>query len=44
MPVLYFTQLMAVAFGLNPECCRFDLNHTDPRPLLRGKGLMKEGA
>ena len=44
MPVFYFTQLMAVAFGLNQECCRFDLNHTDPRPLLRGKGLMKEEA
>ncbi len=44
MPVFYFTQLMAVAFGLDPSCCRFDLNHTDPRPLLRGKGLMKEGA
>jgi heterodisulfide reductase subunit B len=42
MPVFYFTQLMAVAFGLDPSCCRFDLNHTDPRPLLRREGLMKE--
>ncbi len=42
MPVLYFTQLMAVAFGLDPAVCRFDLNHTDPRPLLRSKGLVKE--
>ena len=38
MPVFYFPQLMAVAFGLDPSCCRFDLNHTDPRPLLRREG------
>jgi len=42
MPVFYFPQLMAVAFGLDTSCCRFDLNHTDPRPLLRREGLMKE--
>jgi heterodisulfide reductase subunit B len=42
MPVFYFPQLMAVAFGLDPTCCRFDLNHTDPRPLLSREGLMKE--
>ena len=44
MPVFYFTQLVAVAFGLDPSCCGFDLNHTDPRPLLGGKVLTKEEA
>lgn len=42
IPVLYITQLMALAFALSAERCRFDLNRTDPRPLLSGKGLMRE--
>jgi len=37
---LYFTQLLALALGLGPEACRFDLNHVDPLPLLREKGLV----
>ncbi len=37
MPVLYFTQLMAVAFGLDEKYYGFDLNYVDPRPLLREK-------
>ncbi len=41
MPVLYFTQLMAIALGLGEEVCGFDQNYTDPRPLLRKKGLLK---
>ncbi len=41
MPVLYFTQLMAIALGLGEEVCGFDQNFTDPRPLLRQKGLLK---
>jgi len=40
IPVFYFTQLMAVAFGLDEECCRFDLNYIDPVPLLKGKDLV----
>ena len=39
MPVLYFTQLMALAFGLDEDVCGFDQNVVDPRPLLREKGL-----
>jgi len=34
MPVFYFTQLMAIAFGLDEKVCRFDLNYVDPLPLL----------
>ncbi len=41
MPVLYFTQLMALAFGLSPEVCRFELSYNDPIPLLKSKGLME---
>ncbi len=41
MPVLHFTQLMAVALGLGEEHCGFDLNSVDPRPLLREKGLLQ---
>ncbi len=44
IPVLYATQLMALAFGLGPESCRFDLNFVDPRPMLSSKGIMKEEA
>jgi heterodisulfide reductase subunit B len=40
IPVLYFTQLMALALGLGEECCGFDLNFVDPRPLLREKNLL----
>ena len=40
LPVLYFTQLLALALGLGPEACRFDLNYVDPRPLLEEKGLL----
>jgi len=41
IPVFYFTQLMAVAFGLGEEYYGFDQNYTDPRPLLKEKGLLK---
>ena len=35
IPVLYFSQLMATAFELGDEVCRFDLNFIDPKPLLK---------
>lgn len=41
IPVFYFTQLMAIAFGLDESVCRFDLNYVDPRPLLESKNLLK---
>jgi heterodisulfide reductase subunit B len=44
MPVFYFTQLMALAFGLGEDKCMFEGNYVDPRPLLRAKALLKEGS
>ncbi|HHH41904.1 MAG TPA: heterodisulfide reductase subunit B, partial [Chloroflexi bacterium] len=40
IPVLYITQLMALAFGLGEKVAEFDKNLVDPRPLLREKGLL----
>lgn len=34
IPVLYFTQLMAVALGLDLEDCSLDGHYVDPKPLL----------
>jgi len=39
VPLLYFTQLLAVGLGLGPEACRFELNHGQPRRLLESKGF-----
>jgi heterodisulfide reductase subunit B len=38
IPVLYFTQLMAVAFGLSPQAA-LARNLTDPRPILARRGI-----
>ncbi len=38
MPVFYITQLMALAFGLEEEVCRFELHYIDPKPLLKKIG------
>lgn len=40
LPILYFTQLMALALGLSPDVCMFDLHYVDPRTLLKNKGLV----
>jgi heterodisulfide reductase subunit B len=40
MPVLYFTQLLAVAVGCGEEALRLDLHYVDPKPILRQKGLI----
>jgi len=40
LPVLYFTQLMALAMDLKPKYIALDKNVTDPRPLLQEKGLL----
>jgi heterodisulfide reductase subunit B len=40
VPVVYFTQLMALALGLGEEECCFGENHVDPRPMLRIKNLI----
>jgi heterodisulfide reductase subunit B len=40
MPVLYFTQLLALALGCPEEAQRFDLHQADPRPVLKVKGYL----
>jgi heterodisulfide reductase subunit B len=40
IPVLYFTQLMALALGQGEDVCHFDIHHVDPRPMLTDKGLL----
>ncbi len=40
MPVLYFTQLMALALGLPHKTAALDKNLTDPLPLLQSKGIV----
>ena len=41
IPVVYFTQLMALAFGLGDKATAFEVNRPDPRPLLEEKGLLE---
>ena len=40
IPVLYFTQVLAIALGCPEETLRFDLHYIDPRPVLKEKGLI----
>lgn len=40
IPILYFSQLMAIALGCPENSLRFDLHEVDPRPLLKQKGLI----
>ena len=40
LPVFYFTQLLALALGLDPEVCRFDLNNADVVQFLQSKGIL----
>ena len=40
LPVLYFTQLMALALGV-PDKAALDKNLVDPRPVLRSKGVLE---
>jgi len=39
VPTYYFTQLLAVALGLGPETCRFELNDGSSQELLKSKGF-----
>jgi heterodisulfide reductase subunit B len=41
IPVVYFTQLMALAFGLGDEATAFEANRPNPSPILREKGLLE---
>lgn len=40
LPVMYFTQLMALALGLGPKAAALQKNMVDPRPALRAKGFV----
>lgn len=40
MPILYFTQLLAIALGCKKKALRFDLHDIDPGPVLKNKGLI----
>jgi heterodisulfide reductase subunit B len=40
IPVLYFTQPLAIALGCPEQTLRFDLNYIDPKPILKEKGLI----
>jgi heterodisulfide reductase subunit B len=40
MPVLYFTQLMALALGLPAKAAALQKNMVDPRPLMQNKGYI----
>jgi len=39
MPVLFFTQLMAIALGLSEKTAALHKNLVDPRPFLKSKGF-----
>jgi heterodisulfide reductase subunit B len=40
LPVLYFTQLLALALGVTEDGLGLDLHYVDPKPLLREKRLI----
>jgi len=40
IPILYFTQLLAIALGCPEDSLRFDLHYIDPKPILKEKGLI----
>ena len=42
IPVIYFTQLLALAVGVSYELCRFDFNFGAVEPLLEKKGLLPQ--
>jgi len=40
IPVLYFTQLLGLAVGLDYRTVGFEQNAVDPLPLVKEKGLL----
>ena len=40
VPTLFFTQLMALALGLDPSVCRFELNSIETQAWLKSRGLI----
>ncbi len=41
IPIYYYTQLIAIALGIDPEICGFDDHAVDPNLLLKKKGVYK---
>jgi len=42
LPVYYYTQLIAVALGLDPKVYGFEDNEVDPILLLKKKGIFEK--
>jgi heterodisulfide reductase subunit B len=40
IPILYFTQLLAIALNCPEHTLRLDLHYFDPKPILKEKGLI----
>jgi heterodisulfide reductase subunit B len=40
IPILYFTQLMAIALGCPEKALSLNLHYIDPKPILKEKGLI----
>jgi heterodisulfide reductase subunit B len=40
IPLFYFTQLLAIALGLGPQVCHFELNYGSPESFLKEKNLL----
>ncbi|MBN1223630.1 MAG: CoB--CoM heterodisulfide reductase iron-sulfur subunit B family protein [Candidatus Aminicenantes bacterium] len=40
IPILYFTQILAIALGCPEESLRLDLHYVDPKPILKEKALI----
>ncbi|MCK4345522.1 MAG: CoB--CoM heterodisulfide reductase iron-sulfur subunit B family protein [Bacteroidales bacterium] len=40
LPILYFTQLLAIALNCTEDTLRLDLHYFDPKPILKEKGLI----
>ena len=42
IPIFYFSQLLALALGLSPEVCHFELNRKSALELLKSKNIISE--
>ncbi|MCK5849236.1 MAG: CoB--CoM heterodisulfide reductase iron-sulfur subunit B family protein [Caldisericia bacterium] len=40
LPIIYYTQLIGLAFGLDPKVLQLDRLFVDPFPLLKSKGIL----
>ena len=40
IPILYYTQLVGIALGLDSEGFELDRHYVDPRPMFKSKGLI----